>query len=68
MQHGTRGNEVESDANHWMLQRVMGARKAHQQAEEEKERYEMMAKKMHAKVSGDNRQCVEIWLILVFNI
>lgn len=33
------------------MQRIIEARKAHQQAKEEKERYELLAKKMHAKVS-----------------
>jgi hypothetical protein len=33
------------------LQRVIEARKAHKLAKEEKERYELLAKKMHAKVS-----------------
>lgn len=32
------------------LQRVIEARKAHKLAKEEKERYELLAKKMHAKV------------------
>lgn len=35
----------------FFLQRIIEARKAHQQAKEEKERYELLAKKMHAKVS-----------------
>lgn len=37
----------------------MEARKAHQQAKEEKERYELMAKRMHAKVSRNNLQKFE---------
>lgn len=34
----------------FFLQRVIEARKAHKLAKEEKERYELLAKKMHAKV------------------